>query len=108
MPMQPPVLGGTKPKRQAWAPALGRPDRRKRGRAGQRERAQVIAEEPLCRRCLARGVESPTEEVDHIKPLSQGGTDTRSNKQGLCVPCHRDKTAAEDAQRRVGNGRDRL
>lgn len=100
MPLQPPVFGGTKPKRKAWAPVLDRPDRRKRGWAGQRDRAQVVAEEPLCRMCLARGIESPTEEVDHIVPLSRGGTDKRSNKQGLCVPCHRKKTAAEDAARR--------
>ncbi len=101
MPWQPPQLGGTKPMRKAWAPALGTPDLRKRGRAGQRERAQVIAEEPLCRACLKRNVESPTEEVDHIVPLSRGGSDTRANKQGLCVPCHAAKTRAEDVARRA-------
>ncbi len=101
MPWQPPVFGGTRPKRKAWAPALNTPDLRKRGRAGQRERAQVIAEEPLCRACLKHGIESPTEEVDHIVPLSRGGSDTRANKQGLCVPCHAAKTRAEDTARRA-------
>ena len=100
MPWQPPQLGGSKPKRKKWAAPIGQPDRRKRGRAGQRDRAQVIAEEPLCRACLKRDVESPTEEVDHIVPLSRGGSDTRANKQGLCKPCHEAKTRAEDAARR--------
>ncbi|KTT72628.1 HNH endonuclease [Sphingomonas endophytica] len=103
MPWQPPVLGGVPAKRRKWAPPIGQPDRRKRGRAGQRDRAQVLAEEPLCRLCLARGDESPTEEVDHIKPLSRGGRDDRANKQGLCIPCHRAKTRAEDAQRRAAD-----
>lgn len=101
MPWQPPQLGGAKPKRKAWTPALGQPDRRRRGRAGQRDRAQVLAEEPLCRACLKRNVESPTEEIDHIVPLSRGGSDTRRNKQGLCKPCHTAKTRAEDAERRA-------
>lgn len=101
MAWQPPVLGGVKPKRKAWALPEGKADRRKRGRAGMRERAQVVAEEPLCRTCLKRGVESPTEEVDHIVPLSAGGSDTRANKQGLCAPCHLAKTRAEDAARRA-------
>ncbi|MBB4152914.1 5-methylcytosine-specific restriction protein A [Sphingomonas jinjuensis] len=102
MAWQPPALGGLKPSRAKWAPAISAPDRRKRGRAGQRERAQVVAEEPLCRTCLARGIETSTEEVDHIVPLAEGGSDTRSNKQGLCGPCHRAKTRREDAERRRG------
>lgn len=61
----------------------------------------MIAEEPLCRACLKRGIESPADEVDHIVPLSRGGSDTRANKQSLCVPCHAAKTRAEDAARRA-------
>ncbi len=101
MPWQPPVLGGQRERRKAWARPVGQPDRRKRGRAGQRDRAQVIAEEPLCRLCLKRNVESPTEEVDHIVPLSAGGSDERRNKQGLCSLCHAAKTKAEDRARRA-------
>ena len=36
-------------------------------------------------------------EVDHVIPLSQGGTDTAGNLQLLCGPCHRAKTVAEGA-----------
>lgn len=40
-------------------------------------------------------------EVDHTVPLIGGGTDTADNVQGLCVPCHRAKTASEHAGRKV-------
>lgn len=98
MPMQPPCLGSAGP-RKAWAPAerVRKPTPRKRGRAGQRDRAAVIAEEPLCRLCLKDGRTTPTAIVDHIKPLAWGGSDDRSNKQGLCVPCHDTKSEAERA-----------
>lgn len=33
--------------------------------------------------------------LDHIVPLSQGGTDDDDNLQILCVPCHEEKTKAE-------------
>ena len=95
MPGKPPLLGGNK--RKAWARQDGRPDRRLRGRAGQRDRAQVLAEEPLCRVCQVAGRVSAAVEVDHVVPLSRGGTEARSNKQGLCRACHRAKSAAESA-----------
>jgi 5-methylcytosine-specific restriction protein A len=34
-------------------------------------------------------------QVDHIKPLSEGGNESDQNKQSLCVPCHEKKSAAE-------------
>lgn len=102
MPMQPPRFGRSAAPRKAWARPAGQPDRRKRGRAGQRDRAQVIAEEPLCRLCLAKGVTSASTVVDHIKPLSEGGSDQRENKQGLCSPCHDAKSAAERVKARRG------
>lgn len=95
MPMQPPRFGVSGPRKPWTATQSLRATPRKRGRAGQRDRAQVIAEEPLCRSCLARGLEVATDVVDHIKPLSWGGSDARSNKQGLCDPCHEIKSAAE-------------
>jgi 5-methylcytosine-specific restriction protein A len=98
MPTQPPRfrLPGQR-ERKPWQPVAVHVDRRKRGRAGQRERAQVIAEEPFCRRCLEDGKRVGTDVVDHIVPLSEGGSDARSNKQGLCNPCHDAKSKAERA-----------
>ncbi|HUD90051.1 HNH endonuclease signature motif containing protein [Sphingobium sp.] len=68
-------------------------------------RAIVLQEEPLCRPCHARGRVTPSTIADHITPLSEGGTGERDNYQGICKPCHDDKTAEEAAraQRRNRN-----
>jgi 5-methylcytosine-specific restriction endonuclease McrA len=55
----------------------------------------VLREEPLCRVCEAAKRVTRSTECDHILPLEQGGTDARENLQGICGPCHRDKTARE-------------
>ncbi|UQA97946.1 HNH endonuclease [Streptomyces halobius] len=34
-------------------------------------------------------------DVDHVRPLSLGGTDTDRNVQVLCRDCHQLKTATE-------------
>lgn len=61
-------------------------------------RRQVLSEEPLCRRCTAKGLTVASRHVDHI--VAHKGNTTlffaRSNLQGLCVPCHnRDKQREE-------------
>lgn len=98
MPAKPPLFrpAGWQPPKP-WARSRFAPDQRKRGRAGQRDRAQVLTEEPLCCNCLEAGKTVASDEVDHIVPLSEGGTDVRANKQGLCTPCHKAKSAAERA-----------
>ena len=104
MPTQPPRLGRAPTPRKAWAIPDGQRDVRKRGRAGQRDRRAVLEEEPLCRACLAKGDTAASVVVDHIKRLADGGSDDRSNKQGLCDPCHAAKSAAEwaaDRRRRA-------
>lgn len=105
MAKRPPVFRppGWKP-REAWARPAHKEDKRIRGRAGQKIRAQVLAEEPFCRRCLAEGKRVRSDEVDHITPLSQGGGNERSNLQALCKPCHDAKSAAERASVRKGGG----
>lgn len=103
MPERPPVFRppGWKP-REAWERPAGWKDKRLRGRPGMRERAAVLAAEPLCRACLARGVRTASDEVDHIVPLAAGGLDVRRNKQALCKPCHAAKSARERAEGRRG------
>ena len=49
----------------------------------------VLVEEPVCKICGRRA----STQVDHIIPLSKGGTDERSNLQGTCDECHEKKTA---------------
>lgn len=51
----------------------------------------VLREEPLCRKCG-----EPATEVDHVISRERGGEDTRDNLQGLCKPCHSQKTVGED------------
>ena len=63
--------------------------------AWKRFRAEVLAEEPLCRMCSACGVVEPATEVDHIKDSRDDYTDDnrRENVQPLCKSHHSLKTA---------------
>lgn len=82
----------------AWS---GNSPNRIRGRTWANIRAAVLAEEPICRACIAGGnitKDSASTVCDHITPLFEGGTDDRSNLAGMCKPCHDAKTAAESAR----------
>jgi len=58
------------------------------GREWQRIRAAFVAAHPLCELCLKQGKVTPTEEVHHILPLRQGGTNDSKNLMALCKACH--------------------
>lgn len=60
-------------------------------------RAQVLAEEPLCRTCMVSGIVTPATDVDHIVNAEGDYTDdnSRENLQPLCHECHSRKTRAE-------------
>ncbi|MCE8002153.1 HNH endonuclease signature motif containing protein [Billgrantia ethanolica] len=60
-------------------------------------RAQVLAEEPLCRTCMASGIVTPATDVDHIHNGTGDFTDDnrREALQPLCASCHSRKTRAE-------------
>lgn len=68
------------------------------GAAWDRLRARVLATEPLCRHCRAKGRVTVATQVDHIRPKAQGGTDDLGNVQPLCRPCHEAKTDAENGR----------
>lgn len=70
------------------------------GRAHELMRERVLAEEPLCRACLARDRVTPATVADHILAKAEGGSDERENYQGLCDPCSKAKTAREAARGR--------
>ena len=65
------------------------------GRALQTLRTRILSHEPLCRHCQAKGRVTAAEEIDHIIPLSKGGTYDDDNLQPLCKPCHATKTAQD-------------
>lgn len=82
--------------RKAWERPGKNAHRRKRGRAGVEERRRILAEEPLCRICLAHGFARASEEVDHIdEDLPDPLWDARENKQGVCRACNRAKMIAK-------------
>lgn len=49
-----------------------------------------------CRSCLCILNQNSRWQIDHVVPLSRGGTNARSNLQLLCAGCHASKTARED------------
>ena len=73
--------------------ARGTPSARGYDHAWTKLRAQVLRDEPDCQACGAEG--QPSDHVDHIRPLSAGGTNERENLQRLCHRCHSVKTATE-------------
>ena len=67
--------------------------RRRYGSTWRKIRARFVAEHPLCEECLKQKRLTPTEEVHHILPLSQGGTHDAFNLMALCKSCHSKITA---------------
>lgn len=66
------------------------------GHAWQKLRASVLAGEPLCRHCTARGLTVPATDVDHMN----GADDNRlESLQPLCHECHSRKTARDQGKR---------
>lgn len=60
----------------------------------QKIRASHFARNPLCVDCLRRTpprIRLATQ-LDHVVALTNGGTDTEDNRQGLCEECHDEKT----------------
>lgn len=73
------------------APAL----KKRYGRSWKRVRDRFLAEHPLCEKCARLGRITPAQEVHHIQPLSQGGTNDVDNLMSLCTSCHSEITARE-------------
>ena len=69
---------------------------RKTGRRGVSDRQRIMRRDHgLCQACLEIGITTPAAHVDHIVPLSAGGSDEDSNKRALCIACHLIKSRAE-------------
>ncbi|EKB2853310.1 TPA: HNH endonuclease, partial [Escherichia coli] len=85
-------------RRAAWrAEDARRGHRRARGYSRQwdKYRAMYLSKNPLCVRCLEKGIYTPAVVVDHIIPIN-GGDDVlfwpEWNHQPLCQACHNQKT----------------
>ena len=62
------------------------------GRPGRRRREALLHRDPVC---ATPGCFAPSEQMDHVVPLFEGGAESEDNMQGLCAPCHAAKTAGE-------------
>lgn len=65
-------------------------------------RYNFLARYPFCVGCNAQGKTTPATEVDHIRPLAEGGTHDETNLQPFCKSCHSRKTN-EDRRDKTGN-----
>jgi 5-methylcytosine-specific restriction protein A len=83
---------------------------RKRGRAGQVDRARRMARtKGLCERCGCMGRWKDRKDkrvtlakvVNHIVPLAMGGPDTDENCENLCKPCDLIVTAEQFGHRQT-------
>lgn len=59
-----------------------------------KRRRYILQRDPICKVCN----EALSIEVDHIIP---GDDHSHSNLQGICTPCHREKTQREAAEART-------
>jgi 5-methylcytosine-specific restriction protein A len=56
----------------------------------------VLDPDPIFKACGER----LSSQVDHILPMSEGGTEYNpAGLQGICTPCHQAESAREAAQR---------
>ena len=53
-------------------------------------------------------IKSPTPEIDHILPVSEGGNNDLVNFQALCGCCHNEKTKMEGLIKSNGGLQDKL
>lgn len=74
---------------------MGERVERLRGRRGKEQRERRLHAQPMCVDCKAEGKRRHADIVDHIKPLSKGGTDTDDNCRSLCHEHHRKRTAEQ-------------
>jgi len=58
------------------------------GRAWKKLRARFLLRHPLCEQCRSEGRLTAAEEVHHILPLANGGTNDEGNLMALCMSCH--------------------
>ena len=69
-------------------------------------RSKYIRYNPVCVQCRDNNIIKDANVVDHIKPVSEGGSFINwSNLQSLCTSCHAKKTAKEVNDRRINKNK---
>ena len=64
-------------------------------------RNYFIQKNPLCAQCKREGEVKGAQCVDHIKPITMGGSMVdQKNLQSLCNSCHAKKSGREAAEKR--------
>lgn len=75
------------------------------GRPWRRKRDRILARDKYlcqCEDCQRQGLLTPADEVDHITPQSQGGSEEDDNLRAINHDCHAKKTALESQAGRRG------
>ena len=72
-------------------------------RRWRRLRLAILANQPLCVSCQAKGLTKGAEELDHIVPLHRDPDRAfdLSNLQPLCRECHQEKTLRERPRKAI-------
>ncbi len=90
MPHRPPILSTSSPTPRRKTAERGY------GSTWRKLRKLIAAERAaICARC-GRADISARMHLDHIRPMSQGGSNDPDNLQWLCASCHSRKTISED------------
>lgn len=85
--------------RTAWDHGGKTRHQRGYGRQHVKLRAELLAREPLCRHCRAKGKAVVATIADHVVSLAKGGAvHDIDNLQPLCLDCHNDKTLREQGK----------
>ena len=76
------------------------------GKRWRMNRRAHLVENPLCAECKRKGILSDATVSDHITPIRMGGDPwCWTNRQGLCVTCHAQKSARERHSSRGRGGK---
>ena len=64
-------------------------------------RNYYIQANPLCEKCKRDGIITGSQMVDHVVPITMGGSPVdQKNLQSLCNSCHAKKSGRESAEKR--------
>lgn len=86
-------------------PARGSRHSRGYGSDWDRTRKRILSRDcGLCQPHKKQGKLRPANQVDHIVPKCEGGSDDDDNLQSICTECHKAKTAEEALRARRGGG----